>query len=337
MNTTPLAVIILAAGKGTRMKSSMAKVLHDVFYQPMAGHVIQSAATLSPQQIISVIGHQQELVQKALAPFGCQFAIQQKQCGTGHAVLAAEASIKEEIETVLILCGDTPLILPETLQTLYNTHVENENDITLVTTTLTDPFGYGRILCDEGGGIQAIVEEKDASDGQRQINQVNAGIYCVKKKVLFEALKNVGTDNKQGEMYLTDIVAIGVGENKRVRPFNVNNPIEVLGVNSRAELSSAEKEMQMRRNKHLMASGVTLISPETIRVSPFSSVSSDCILEPCTQIFGASSVESGCRIEQGAILKNCTLGKNTIIGAGSYLANTSLPEGSTIPPHTYQI
>lgn len=336
MKPKQLSVIILAAGKGTRMKSTKAKVLHPVFEQPMAVHVIDSANSLRPLQTIVVIGHQKEAVEQTLSSFGCDFAVQHQQNGTAHAVLAAESSITQKVEAVLILCGDTPLISSKTLEEFYQSHIHNNNDLTLLTTTLSNPFGYGRILCTTNGDLQAIVEEKDATVAQKQITEVNAGIYCVQKDFLFTALKKVGTSNKQKEMYLTDIIAIGVQEGKKVQRFNVTDSIEVLGVNSRQELAEADSELQMRHNRNLMASGVSMISPETIRITPDTTISSDVTIGPCVHISN-STIAADCHIEQGTILKNCTLGRGVFIGAGSYLANTSLKENTEIPPHTCQL
>lgn len=334
MNVKPLSIIILAAGKGTRMKSSKAKVIHPVFYQPMAAHVIANAKTLNPLQTIVVIGHQKEIVQDTLSSFSCDFVVQTEQHGTAHAVLATAGTLIEDSETVLILCGDTPLILPETLENFYTFHKENNNDLSLLTTTLINPFGYGRILCNEQGDIQAIIEEKDTTTEQKAIIDINAGIYCVKKNFLFSALEKVNTNNIQKEMYLTDIIEIGVKEGKKIQHFKINNSIEVLGINSRQELAEAERELLMRHNRNLMAAGVSMISPETVRISPEATISPDVTIEPSVHITGNSNISSGCYIEQGVILKECHLGCDVVVGAGSYLVHTSLPDNTTISPHT---
>lgn len=337
MNPSSLSVVILAAGKGTRMKSTRAKVLHEVFYQPMAAHIIATAQSLAPLQILTVTGHQKEAVESALAPSGCDFTEQKEQLGTGHAVLITEPCISAAAETVLILCGDTPLILPETLKKLYEFHSKTSSDVTLLTTTLANPFGYGRILCDAEGNLQSIIEEKDASDAQRQITEVNAGIYCVQKSFLFDALKKIGTDNTQKEMYLTDIIGIGTKEGRNVKRFNVSNPVEVLGVNSRCELAEAERELQMRHNSALMTAGVSMILPETIRIQPTATIASDTVLEPSVHIYGTTTIGSDCHIEQGCVLKDCTIASGCVIGAGSHLDGITCPENSIIQPHTCKV
>ncbi|PIE75639.1 glycosyl transferase family 2 [bacterium DOLJORAL78_65_58] len=317
------------------MKSSKAKVLHEVFCRPMAAHVIESAARLDPVQILVVIGHQQEKVRDALASPRCEFAVQSEQLGTGHAVLVTEPAIRDEADSVLILCGDTPLILPETLEQLCRCHSAEDNDITLLTTTLSEPFGYGRILRDHRGGIEAIVEEKDADDDQRAITEVNAGIYCVRRSFLFTALSRIGSDNSQGEMYLTDIVGIAVGEQRRVQPFHVNNPVEVLGVNSRRELAAADCELQQRRNTALMAAGVSILNPQSVRVEPAVTIAADTTLEQCLHISGSTTtIGENCHIEQGCVIRECSIGAGSTIGAGSFLSGVTLPAGSTIAAHT---
>ncbi|PID55259.1 glycosyl transferase family 2, partial [candidate division KSB3 bacterium] len=295
-----LSIVILAAGKGTRMKSDKAKVLHPVFYQPMAAHVITAAQSLAPLQSIAVIGHQADAVQQALtsalAPFHCDFAIQKEQRGTADAVSATESHLAKEAQTVLILCGDTPLIRPETLQQLYSAHQKSGSKITLLTTTVANPFGYGRIICDKENNITAIVEEKDASPEQKEICEINAGIYCVEKEFLFSALKQVDTNNNQKEMYLTDIISIAHRQGEKIKRFLAQDPLEVLGVNSRLELAEAERELQLRHNHTLMAAGVSMIAPETIRIAPTVQIAADTMLEPACHILGNTTIEGGCSI-----------------------------------------
>ncbi len=336
MKSTSLAVVILAAGKGTRMKSDKAKVLHPIFFQPMAAHVINTANSLIPLQTITVIGHQAAVVQQALAPFNCDFAMQKEQRGTADAVLATEHIIAQNAQTVLILCGDTPLIRPETLQQFCVAHKQSGAKITLLTTTVTDPFGYGRIVCDDKQNIIAIVEEKDASPEQKKIDEINAGIYCVEKDFLFPALKQVDTNNIQQELYLTDIISIAHNQKKEIKRFLAPDPLEVLGVNSRRELAAAEQELQMRYNSTLMAAGVSMIAPESIRISPEVQIAADVLLEPGCLVAGKTTLASGCHIAQGCVIENCTFGKNVQIGANSCLSNINLPDNSVLPPLSCQ-
>ena len=333
----PFSVIILAAGKGTRMKSKKAKVLHEVFYAPMVQHVINSVNTLDVAKTVVVVGHQKDTVQDHLKNSNVFFAEQKIQLGTGHAVLAAEESLIDFTGTVMILCGDTPLIRPAMLLELLKNHVNESATVTLVTTLLEDPSNYGRILSDTDGNIRAIVEHKDANETELLVKEVNAGIYCVDKDYLFSTLKNVGTDNSQGEVYLTDIVKMAVEDDLTVKTFVAKDSIDVLGVNSRLELSQAQTELQLRRNESLMAEGVTIINPETTRISPNSSIGPDTIIEPCVHIAEGTNIGNGSLIEQGAVIKNSTVEDGAVVGAHSYLINTTVLQNQVIPPHTTRL
>lgn len=333
----PLSVIILAAGKGTRMKSAKAKVLHEVFYAPMVQHVVNAVNTIDVAKTVMVVGHQKEAVKDQLNTDTLSFAEQTVQLGTGHAVLAAEETLKELTGTVMILCGDTPLIRPSMLSDLIKEHKQKSASVTLVTTLLDNPTNYGRIVSDSSGNIQAIVEHKDANSEELLVKEINAGIYCVDKEYLFNTLKKVGTDNSQGEVYLTDIVKMAVEDGLTVKTFIAQNPIDVLGVNSRLELSQAQTELQLRRNESLMAEGVSMINPETTRVSPDSDVGPDTVIEPCVHIAEGSQIGNSTLIEQGVVIKNCTIDDGVIIGAHSYLINTTVRKDETIPPHTTRL
>ena len=332
MTSLPLSIIILAAGKGTRMKSDKAKVLHEVFFAPMVHHVIKATLPLSPMQTIVIIGHQKSAVEKALQSFDLDFVVQSEQLGTGHAVLVAEQAIIGVAETIMILCGDTPLVKADTLQEMYSYHHNQNSSLTLMTTVLENPTNYGRILCDSNNKIQGIVEQKDATGEQLEIKEVNAGIYCVEKAFLFSALKHVGTDNSQGEVYLTDIVKLAVDRNLIVEKYQIPTPMDVLGVNSRVELANAEKELQKRRNRMLMLQGVTMNNPETISVSPGSFVETDTILRPNVNISGTSKIGKSCDIGQGTILKDCQIDDNVSIGPYSYLIDCTVTANTTLPP-----
>ena len=314
------------------MKSEKAKVLHEVFFTPMVDHVVRAILPLDPLQIVAIVGHQQESVKNALRSFNLDFAIQDQQLGTGHAVLITENIIKEDANTVMILCGDTPLVRSETLGQLYRTHRERKAVLTLVTTRLDNPTNYGRIVSGAGGEITGIVEQKDATREQLQIREINAGIYCVNKDFLFAALKNVGTDNSQNEVYLTDIVKIAVDRGLSVEKISIDNPLEVLGINSRVELAEAHKALLLRRNGDLMLQGVTMYQPESISISPEVRIGKDTLLEPCVRISDNSLIGEGCHIGQGSILTNCRIGDRVTIGPYSMLADTTIDTGSNLPP-----
>lgn len=331
-----LSVVILAAGKGTRMKSDMAKVLHDVFFAPMVHHVITSVTTLSPARTILVVGHQKEAVIESLDHFDVHFAEQKEQLGTGHAVAISQDLVADTSDTVMILCGDTPLIRPEMLSEMYSHHRETGADLTLLTTILDNPTNYGRILTRGDGAISAIVEEKDATPEQRNIREINAGIYCVNREFLFNALADVTSDNSQGEIYLTDIVGIAVKRGKNVERFVTPHAIDVLGVNSRVELAQAHSELQIRHNREVMLSGVTMQSPETIVVSPESSIGQDCLIMAGAQILGNSLVGPHTHVGVGVIIHNSIIGNHVDIGPYSVLHNTTVADGSSTAPHHTQ-
>lgn len=335
-DNSKLYLVILAAGKGTRMKSNKAKVLHEVFYAPMVHHVLHATTALQATKSIVVVGHQREAVKESLSAFPLDLVVQKEQLGTGHAVLCAETAINEMSGCVMILCGDTPLIRPETLRKMLSQHRAQKATLTVMTTLLEDPTHYGRIISDTNNCILRIVEEKDTNPEQRRIKEINAGIYCIDTKFLFSHLKNIGTNNSQSEIYLTDIVTQAVSETIPVHKFITSASQDILGVNSRLELSEAHHELQLRRNRALMAEGVTMISPETIQVSPASTLDKDVSIHPGVEIAGNCTVANGCDIQNGALLFNVTLGEHSTIGAYSCLNDCEIPAHSTIPPHTHK-
>ncbi len=331
MLSSTLSIIILAAGKGTRMKSDKAKVLHEVFYAPMVHHVIKATLPLRSIQTIVIVGHQRAAVEEALQCFDVDFVIQKEQLGTGHAVLIAEEAINTDTETIMILCGDTPLVKAAILTEMFSYHHKQKSALTLMTTFLENPTNYGRVICDVNGKVQGIVEQKDATKEQLEIQEINAGIYCVDRRFLFSALKKVGTDNSQGEIYLTDIVKLAVDGGLAVEKYMTKVPVDVLGVNSRIELADAHKELQMRRNRRLMLEGVSMDTPESISISPESFVDRDTMVAPNVTIFDRSRIGLSCRIGQGAILENCQIGDHVVIGPYSCLTGCTIAPHSTLP------
>jgi bifunctional UDP-N-acetylglucosamine pyrophosphorylase / glucosamine-1-phosphate N-acetyltransferase len=332
----PLFTVVLAAGKGTRMKSALAKVLHEVFYAPMIHHVMRAVQDVQPVKSVIIVGHQRKEVAKAVEGFRSECIIQKDQLGTGHAVLCAESAITDHDGVVMILCGDTPLIKAETLKAMYGQHIDRASVCTIMTTILDDPTNYGRILSNDKGKVLAIVEEKDASAEQRKIPEINAGIYCVNSRFLFDSLKKVGTDNSQGEVYLTDIVSIAVAAGFNVETFENPCAQDVLGVNSRIELALAHKEIQRRRNNQLMLQGVTMHDPDTTVICHTASVDRDTILHPGVRISGNSRIGMSCLIEEGVILHNCTVADRVTIGAYSYLDGITCTSRTVITPHSIQ-
>lgn len=332
MNPSIIAVV-LAAGKGTRMKSAHAKVLHEVFFRPMIHHVLDAVNGASITECAVIVGHQRQEVLRALAEYPITPVVQEQQRGTGHAVLCAETACGQA-ELMMILCGDTPLIQAATLQAMIAAHRQQQTPLTLMTTLLDQPFGYGRILSDDQGGVCAIVEEKDATEQQRDIREVNAGIYLADKHFLFTALRQVGTDNSQGEVYLTDIVAIANRQGLPVQKFVHSPSIDVLGVNSRIELAQAQTTLQLRHNRSLMLAGVTMYVPESTLVAPSCSLGRDTILHGNVRISGATTLGENCLINHGCVLHDCHLENGVTVGANAVLRHCSIKAGTEVPPLT---
>lgn len=330
-----VSALILAAGKGTRMKSAHAKVMHEVYFKPMIHHVLDALTPLHLHQTVVVTGHQAEKVEQACAGYDVVFARQHEQLGTGHAVLAAESALSSaHTDVVLILCGDTPLIRSATLQAMLAEHLSGTHKLTVMTTVVEDPTHYGRIILGNSDHVQAIVEEKDANSEQKKINEINAGIYCVERDFLFTALKGVGTDNKQGEVYLTDIIAIAHAAGQQVHRFFCRQAEETLGVNSRYELSLAHATLQRRYLRQLMDQGVTCILPETISISGEVTIGRDSIISPNVSLSGNTSIGVNCRVAPFSCLVDCHLGDNVSIGEFSYLNGITVAGNERINPHS---
>jgi len=330
-----LSIVILAAGKGTRMKSAQAKVLHNVFFRPMLHYVLQATQTLTPHRTVVIVGHQEQAVRESLTSYNVEIVKQEEQLGTGHAVQMTQEAIPEDNGLVMILCGDTPLISTSSLENMLNRHIASGDDLTVMSTILDSPYGYGRIVS-QGANITAIVEEKEADSGQRKIKEINAGIYLVKRKLLFDALESITPDNTQGEFYLTDIVQYAVSKGIAVKKYINNKPIEVLGVNSRVELEAAHSQLQTQRNIELMQQGITMQNIDTITISPFSEIGVDTLLMQGVTIMGKSVVGQTCILENGAIIDNCIIGNNVHIGAYAVLRNQTIANNSEIEPLSYR-
>lgn len=304
--------IVLAAGKGTRMKSARAKVLHEVLFAPMVSHVMDSLVEIGAHSVV-VTGHQAEEVEAALASYKPIFIRQHEQLGTGHAVLATEAALADKKGMALILCGDTPLVRPQTLRQMTEAHIKNKNCLTVMTTVLDNPANYGRIVSDEAGEVLRVVEEKDASAQERQIREVNAGMYCVALESLFAALHHVGSDNAQGELYLTDIIEIIKKDGARVGKFVCLDKDEILGVNSRVELESANSIMRERVNKDFMLAGVSLVGSSSIFIEKTVSIGSDTSIMGNCYITGKTVIGPACKIGPFCNLCDCQIAAGSIV------------------------
>jgi len=243
----PLAIIILAAGKGTRMRSPLAKVLHLLAGRPLLAHVLDVATSLAPQQLVVVVGHQAEAVRQVCEPYGVTCVVQEPQLGTGHAVAQAEPTLGDFLGDLLVLYGDVPLLQPTTLQALWDTHRRQQATVTVLTACLDNPTGYGRILRDADGRILRIVEERDASEPEKTVREINSGVYCLQAPFLFAALRRVQRNNAQGEQYLTDVVALAVAEQHHIAHVTVADAQRVLGVNTHADLAYLETLLRQQQ------------------------------------------------------------------------------------------
>jgi UDP-N-acetylglucosamine diphosphorylase/glucosamine-1-phosphate N-acetyltransferase len=242
-----LGIVILAAGLGTRMKSEKAKVLHLILGRPMIAYVVETAAAIAGQNVVVVVGYQAELVKNAVSRTReALFAFQEKQLGTGHAVLCAMPSLPEQVEQVVILCGDVPLIQAATIEHILSEHIANHLDLTLLAVSKEDPTGYGRLVFNDAGDLAAIVEEADADAVQKKIKIINTGIYVIRREFLEFALPRLGSNNKQKEIYLTDIIGLGYQEKKSIGVVIGHDSNEIIGVNSPAELQIVEQLMERR-------------------------------------------------------------------------------------------
>ena len=323
-----LDIVILAAGQGTRMRSALPKVLHPVAGKSMLGHVIDTARQLTPQGIHVVIGHGAERVREQLAADDLNFVLQSEQLGTGHAVAQALPALTAE--RVLILYGDVPLIEVETLQRLLQ--LVSEQQLGLLTVNLNDPSGYGRIVRNDNGVVNAIVEHKDATPEQRLINEGNTGILAVPGKRLADWLGRLSNSNAQGEYYLTDVIAMAVADGLVVATEQATDEMEVLGANDRIQLSQLERHYQYRAARKLMVQGVTLIDPARFDLRGEVAVGRDVTIDINVILEGQVVIEDGVQIGPNCVIKNSTLRKGAIVKANSHLEGAEVGEGADCGP-----
>jgi bifunctional UDP-N-acetylglucosamine pyrophosphorylase/glucosamine-1-phosphate N-acetyltransferase len=328
-----LEVIILAAGLGTRMKSATIKILHRAAGRPIIDYVLDLAADLSPNPPVMIVGYQREAVQEAVGA-RARFAVQEQQHGTGHAVLQA-APLLEPEKRVLILSGDVPLTRPETLRRLLDEHERSGNALTLLTMKLADPAMYGRIVRDASGAVTRIVEAKDASDEEKRIDEVNAGIYVFEGGHLFDNLRNLSPENAQKEYYLTDLLAVVRDGGHRVGAVVVDDPVEALGVNSRGELAQVENEIQRRVVIKLMSEGVTFRNPSTVVIDSTVTIGADTVVYPFVTLEGNTRIGEACVIEPGVHLVNVTVGDDVHLKTGTVAEEAIIEDEATVGPYAH--
>lgn len=304
--------MILAAGKGTRLKSSLAKVLHAAGGRPLIEHVVRACAPLGAKKIVVVVGHQAEKVQEIVQPLGAETVLQQPQNGTGHALLVARRAIGNA-KFVVVLPGDAPLVRTETLRALIHKHKTGQAAATILTAVLADPSGYGRILRKGGDAVAAIIEESQLTAEQRELNEINSSIYCFTAAKLWPALAEVRPDNKHREIYLTDAIAVMNSKGETVLAEIVQDPREMLGCNTRADLAGVDHTFREWKRDALMRDGVTIQLPETVLIDPDVNVGEDTIIEPCVQLLGKTKIGQRCIVKTGSVVHDSVLGDDVVI------------------------
>jgi bifunctional UDP-N-acetylglucosamine pyrophosphorylase/glucosamine-1-phosphate N-acetyltransferase len=327
-------VVILAAGLGTRMKSGLAKALHPLAGRLLVQHVLNTSASLEPSRIVLVLGHQADNVRKAAEEYKPEFVFQEEQLGTGHAVRQAKEAIAAAAGPVMILCADTPLLTPERLKTAIELHQKSRAAVTLITARVEDPFGYGRVVRSRLG-VMKIVEEKDATAAQKKIKEVNAGIYCFEKKFLLSALDGLGKNNAQGEYYLPDTIALARKKKLKVSALVCDNADEVLGVNTRQDLSRAEAVMRDRINRKWMFAGVTMLDPATTFVGSEVLLGRDTVLYGNVRIEGKTSIGEACTVFPGSRIADSVIGNHVTIKDCSVIEESDIAAKASIGPFAH--
>ncbi|GIN74317.1 bifunctional protein GlmU [Bacillus sp. J14TS2] len=325
--------VILAAGLGTRMKSKFYKVLHPVCGKPMVEHIVDNIAKLQVSKTVTVVGHGAELVQTQLKERS-EFVIQEQQLGTAHAVMQAKELLKDKEGTTLVICGDTPLISTGTLEALFAAHDQQQAKATILTAYAEDPTGYGRVIRNHTGQVEKIVEHKDANEEERNVKEINTGMFCFDNHALFAALEEVSNDNSQGEYYLTDVIEILKAKNEVVSAFQTNDFNETMGINDRLALSRAEKIMRTRINEKHMANGVTIVDPANTYIDTDVEIGMDTIVHPGTVMKGKTVIGDDCQIGPNSELENAIVGSNTNIRQ-SVVHDSSIGSHVNIGPYAH--
>jgi bifunctional UDP-N-acetylglucosamine pyrophosphorylase/glucosamine-1-phosphate N-acetyltransferase len=328
-------VVVLAAGKGTRMKSAQPKVLHRVAGQPLIAHVLACAAAVRPQTTTVVIGHQAEALTSALSGYeGLTLVVQEPQLGTAHALMTTEGALAGRTGTLVLLSGDVPLLTPGTLQRLVERHQSTGAAATVVTAVVDDPRGYGRIVR-SGEQIARIVEQRDASQAEREIREINSGIYAFSLEGLFDAVRRIAAENAQKEYYLPDLVAIYRERGSIVETITVSNPDEIRGINSRLELAAVSRIVRDQKTAELMASGVTIEDPSTTYVDAAVIVGPDTILRPGISLEGHTTIGAACEIHSGARIVDSRIGDRVTILNHCVITNAEVADDASIGPFAH--
>jgi bifunctional UDP-N-acetylglucosamine pyrophosphorylase/glucosamine-1-phosphate N-acetyltransferase len=337
MPPSPIHVVVLAAGKGTRMKSRLPKLLHRIAGLTIIERVLRTAATLHPHTVTVVVGHGADELKASLAAMTSvpvQFVVQDQQLGTGHALLQTRSVLEGKSGTLVLLSGDVPLLTAGTLAALVDTHAQAGAAATVITANLPRPYGYGRIIR-TNGRITRIVEERDASDAQRAITEFNSGIYAFAIEPLFKALGSLGTANKQGEYYLPDLIGVYRKQRKPVATYTVSRADEVRGINSRTELAEVTTMVRQQKNEELMAAGVTLIDPATTYIDADVDVGPDTVIHPCVFLEGSTRIGAACEIHAGTRIVNSTVGDRVCVRNHTVVTDSTIKAGAILGPFAH--
>ena len=331
-----IAIAIMAAGKGTRLKSKHPKVLHEVGGKALLRHVIESAAKVVPlEDVYAIIGYEAESVRKAMSDTGAKFILQAEQRGTGHAIMCGREQLAK-YDHVLVLSGDTPLIRPEIIERLRDFHLQKKAAMTILTAVPPDPFGFGRIVrkgkTDE---VQAIVEQKSLNQQQAKIGEINTGIYAFAVKPLFANIDKLSTDNAHREYYLTDMASLLGKAKQKVLAVKAGEMAEALGVNSRAELVRLDAQMRMAKAESLMDAGVTIYKPETCTIDADVEVGADTVIEPFVQLLGNTKVGADCRIRSGSVIENSVIEDGAFIQNGTIMHDSVVRVKAVVGPYSH--
>src|ERR1035437_1879958 len=335
MATPDFVIVILAAGKGTRLKSALAKVLHRAGGRPLVEHVVRACQPLKAREIIAVVGHQAEDVAAAVAPLGVKAALQQPQRGTGHAMLVARRAIPPHAKFAILLPGDAPLIRTVTLAALARAHRETGAAATILSAEIENPAGYGRIVRRDDGSVSAIVEDSALTGDQRAIREINSSIYCFSLEKLWPCLGSLKPRNVHKELYLTDAIAVLREKGENVQAVLAADPEEVLGCNTRADLAAVDAVFRRRKRAAMMDAGVTIELPETVLIDPEVTAGADTRIEPCVQLLGKTRIGAGCTIRTGSVLADAVLEDNGLVKPYSMVIASHLSRGAQVGPFAH--
>jgi bifunctional UDP-N-acetylglucosamine pyrophosphorylase/glucosamine-1-phosphate N-acetyltransferase len=334
------AIAILAAGKGTRLKSQRPKVLHEIAGQPLLAHVVAAASrVVPPQNIFAIIGYEGERVRHALESTGINFVLQREQRGTGHAIMEARR-VLQDFETVLVLSGDVPLIRAETIRQVREFHAAQSAAMTILTAEPDDPTGYGRVLRKRKKGretdeVERIVEQKALKGREAEQREINSGIYAFATRPLYEHIGELTTDNAHGEFYLTDMAALLGKAAQKVVALRAPDSSEVLGVNTRLELAQLDAKLRDKKARELMASGITIFRPETCDIDADVQIGTDTVIEPFVQLIGRTKIGADCRIRSYSVITNCEIGDGVLVRPGCILEDSIVGKGAQLGPYSH--